>query len=218
MARRFFFKSSSLGTITFVLFMSLSTSAMPLQNGDFSAGLTGWDVDPFGGPVIDGGGFALLSEDDVVMLSSLTQEFSLPIDAKILSFDFVMSATGTPDPFGMWADAFAVSLLEPAPSFLPLISNPGYSEFYYLENTGYEETVAGVLGDTVSLDVSAFAGRDVLLAFDLIGADDGMETTVSVDNVEVSTVVIPAPGALLLGYIGTCGVCLWRRRSCAESR
>jgi hypothetical protein len=60
------------------------------------------------------------------------------------------------------------------------------------------------------LDVSNWAGYDVLLSFDLWGGLDGMQTTVSLDNVNVS--VIPAPGALLLAFIGT-GLVGWLRRS-----
>jgi hypothetical protein len=41
----------------------------------------------------------------------------------------------------------------------------------------------------------------VLLSFDLWGGLDGMLTNVDLDNVNVS--VIPVPGALLLGLIGT---------------
>ncbi len=181
-----------------------------LTNGDFSTpGLYGWTVES--GNVSDGGGYALFQEHPVDMLSSLVQEFTLPALALELSFDVAMSSVPGGD-HESWPDAFMALLLDPL-TFGPLISNPGYTEFYYLDNTGYLETVATVSGNNVSLDVSSLAGLDVFLAFDLLGGDDGMLTSVELDNVNVS--VVPAPGALLLGLIGigTVGT-LRRSRMC----
>lgn len=191
-----------------ILFVCISpTLYANLSNGDFSAGLNGWTVEY--GTVTDGGGFALFQEHPVDLSSTLSQQFTIPALALQLSFDVWMSAVagGDYDPFS-WPDAFTASLLDPV-TFDPLISNPGVTEFYYLDNTSYEETVGTVSGSTVSLDVSSWAGYDVLLSFDLWGGLDGMLTSVSLDNVQIS--VIPAPGALLLGLIGTGTVGLWRR-------
>ena len=95
-------------------------------------------------------------------------------------------------------------------TFDPLISNPfPYTDFFYLDNTGYVETVANFSGNTVRLDVSSLAGLDAYLVFDLWASYDGMLTSVSLDKVEVS--VIPTPGALLLGLIGTVAVGILRR-------
>jgi hypothetical protein len=191
-----------------ILFVCISpTLYANLSNGDFSAGLNGWTVEY--GTVTDGGGFALFQEHPVDLSSTLSQQFTIPALALQLSIDVWMSAVagGDYDPFS-WPDAFTASLLDPV-TFDPLISNPGVTEFYYLDNTSYEETVGTVSGSTVSLDVSSWAGYDVLLSFDLWGGLDGMLTSVSLDNVQIS--VIPAPGALLLGLIGTGTVGLWRR-------
>ena len=178
-----------------------AVGAPALQNGNFSSGLDWWTVES--GVVSDGGGFALFEEDPVFGMSSLVQEFGLPPGALELSFDVDMSAVAGGDDFGCSPDAFTASLLDPL-TYDPLVSNPGFTDFYYLDNTGWEETVATVSGSTVSL------GQDVFLAFDLLGGDDGMVTSVSLDNVSVS--VIPAPGALLLGMIGT-GLVGFLRRS-----
>lgn len=197
-----------------VAFAGLTAFAGPtLQNGDFSTpGLSGWTVEY--GTVTDGGGFALFEEDAFDLSSTLSQGFTIPALALELSFDVVMSSVegGAYDPFA-WADAFTASLLDPV-TYDPLVSNPSYTEFYYLENTGYEETVATVTGNTVTLDVSGLRGLDALLSFDLWGGDDGWLTSVSVDNVNVS--VIPAPAALLLGLIGTGLVGFLRRTRIAK--
>ena len=191
-------------------------SPTPL-NGDFSAGLTDWNLEY--GTVTDGGGFALFEEDPFSLSSTLSQVFTIPVLALELSFDVVMTWTDDPgfepDPsYTPWPDAFTASLLDPV-TWDPLISYPGYTDFYYLDfyylhnNTGVEHTVATVSGNTVRLNVFGMDGEDVLLVFDLYGDDDGRWTSVTLDNVNIS--VIPAPGALLLGLIGTGAVGLWRR-------
>jgi hypothetical protein len=179
-------------------------SPTPL-NGDFSAGLTDWNLEY--GTVTDGGGFALFQEHATSLSSTLSQEFTIPALALELSFDLVMSAAGTPDP-SAWADAFTASLLDPV-TLDPLIYNPGYTEFYYLDNTGLEQTVATVSGNTIALDISGLRGLNAFLSFDLWASYDGMDTSVNLDNVNIS--LIPAPGALLLALMGTGAVGLWRR-------
>lgn len=198
MKKKWVFKRMGFCGMVVALAGVTAVAAPALQNGDFSSGLGSWTVES--GAVSDGGGFALFEEDPVFGMSSLVQEFGLPPGALELSFDVDMSAVAGGDDFGCSPDAFTASLLDPL-TYDPLVSNPGFTDFYYLDNTGWEETIATVAGSTVSLDVSPFAGQDVFLGFDLLGGDDGCLTSVSVDNVSVS--VIPAPGALLLGMIGT---------------
>lgn len=200
-------KVISFGSIVIALTAVSAFAGPNLQNGDFSSGLSGWTVE--WGDVTDGGGYALFQEDSIHITSTLSQEFTIPVGALDLSFDVVMTAVsgGVSDPFA-WPDAFTASLLDPV-TYNPLVSNPGYPDFYYLDNTGSLETIAGISGNTVSLDVSTLRGLDALLSFDLLASYDGMSTSVSLDNVNVS--VIPAPGALLLGLIGAGAAGLWRR-------
>ena len=102
---------------------------------------------------------------------------------------------------------------------LPLISNePGIDEFFYIDS-GYLDdptdpnvmkTVGAFDGKTVTLDVSGFkANQDAYLLFNLYTEDEGLVTTIELDNVNIS--LIPAPGALVLGGIGL-GCVTWLRR------
>ena len=195
-----------------LLSLCLTSFAGPtLQNGDFSAGLSNWTVEY--GTVTDGGGYALFEEDAFDLSSTLSQVFTIPALALQLSFDVLMYSVEDGYESPSFPDTFTAALLDPV-TFDPFISwDPLVTEYYLLENTGAIETASAVtiLGNTVSLDVTNWRGQDVFLSFDLWGGDDGMFTTVSLDNVNIS--VIPAPGALLLGFIGTGLVgCLRRSR------
>jgi hypothetical protein len=202
-------KKSHLKSVALCVLVVLCTALAGfagITNGDFSTpGLYAWTVEY--GTVTDGGGFALFEEDSSSLSSTLSQVFTIPALGLELSFDVVMtSVPGEEDE--TWADAFTASLLDAA-TLDPLIYNPGYTDFYYLDNTGYLETVATISGNKVILDVSGLRGLDALLSFDLWAYYDGMVTTVELDNVEISA--IPAPGALVLGLIGTGAIGLWRR-------
>ncbi len=56
-----FLRGVGFGTIVVALAVATAFGGQPLQNGDFSVGLTGWNVEY--GTVIDGGGYALFEED-----------------------------------------------------------------------------------------------------------------------------------------------------------
>ena len=201
------------GILIAFLFAGATYAAPTVVNGNFSdVDLNGWAVEF--GTVTNGGGYARFQEDAISLSSTLSQAFQLPVDAKTLSFDVWIEsvAGGQEDPFS-WPDAFTASLLDPI-TLNPLIASPGYTDFYYLDNTGVLETVASVAGNTVSLNVSGLAGQNVLLSFDLWGGYDGMLTTVGVDNVKVSGLgpAVPAPSALLLAGVGTGFVARLRRK------
>jgi hypothetical protein len=108
-----------------------------------------------------------------------------------LLFDVKMSAVagGAYDPFS-WPDAFTASLLDPV-TLDPMLSNPGRTDFFYIDNTNPIITIGTLM---LRLDLSGLGGRDAALYFDLIGSDDGMLTSVSVDNVAI----IPEPSTLIL--------------------
>jgi hypothetical protein len=65
----------------------------------------------------------------------------------------------------------------------------------------------------VILNVSSLTNNgdvDVLLTFGLLSTDDGINTSIPLDNVTVSP--IPAPSAALLGGIGIGSIAWLRRR------
>ncbi len=207
------------------LFLVSATSAVP-TNGTFNPedGLSGWTVVPSeveGTSITNNGGYALFQEDFDYSPISLEQVFTLPASALELSFDRIMESIGVGSPT---TDSFTVSLLDE--SYNPLISyDPGVTWFYSIDTSVGELMAPGVsvFGNTVTLGVSSYANMNVLLAFDffsevdpayneegeLIPGLDGVITTVALDNVDVS--VIPAPGALMLGLIGTATVGLIRK-------
>lgn len=207
MANKSYLKTIQFSAIV-IAFSSVTSFAGPtLQNGDFSAGLTGWNVEY--GTVTDGGGYALFEEDPFDLSSTLSQQFTIPALALELSFDVLISSTGNYDT-AEWADAFTACLYDNPLDLNPLIYNPGFDDFFYMDHTGVVEMVGSFDGTSVTLDVSAFRNLDAYLVFDLwANLNDGMTTTVSLDNVNIS--VIPAPGALLLGLIGTGLVGFWHR-------
>lgn len=173
-------------------------------NRDFTLGLQDWTV--VSGNVSDGGGYALFDEHPTQILSTLMQRFTLPNWTSMhLVFDVKMAAVpgGSADPFA-WPDAFTASLLDPA-TLDPLVSNPGRTDFLYIDNTNSIITVGTPL---VRLDLTGLGGREAALYFDLIGGDDGMLTSVSLDNVEI----IPEPYSLLL-WLACAGSFGFLRRS-----
>jgi len=174
-----------------VWFGQPTAEATVVINGDFSNGLNGWTVES--GNVSDGGGYALFQEHPTQILSTLKQEFALPDWSSMqLVFDVKMSATpgGVHDPFA-WPDAFTASLLDPATKD-PLIANPGRTDFFYMDNTGV--LTPATLTVRLNLTGLDLGSRNAALYFDLIGNDDGMLTSVNVDNVAV----IPEPTTLIL--------------------
>lgn len=188
-----------------LLCISLPGFANPrLQNGDFSAGLSAWTVEY--GRVADGGGFALFDEDPSSLTSTLSQQFTIPSAASEISFDVLMASLGTYDP-ATWPDAFTACLYDNPVDLNPLISSPGYSDFFYTDHTGIVESVGSFDGTHVTLDVSAFRGFDAYLVFDLLASDDGMATTINLDNVNVSVVPVPGGVFLCLVGLGVTGLC-----------
>jgi hypothetical protein len=171
----------------------------PIVNGDFSSGLTGWTTT---GPVSDGGGFAVLEEGTILMLTSLEQQFILPVGAKSLSFDYGLSSTPDGTSGFPFADGLSASLLDPA-TLDPILSTPGFSDFFFEDRAGaqsFDPSLVSIVGNRVTLYLTSVPdGTNALIVFDLLGGDDGFATQATIDNVAV---FIPAPGAGLLAMIG----------------
>lgn len=196
-----------------LLWASALAGANGITNGDFSDGLNGWTVTS--GTVTDGGGHALLAENAAVLLSSLEQQFVMPEGISKLAFYYEMvSAVDPGELTGGPADAFIASLLD-AGTLLPILSTPGYPDFFYLADTGFmdfDPAIVTVSGGLVTLDLTSvmalIQGTQVILAFDLLGFYDGAATQVRVDNVAL----IPEPATLTLLALGGLGLLHRRRR------
>lgn len=196
MNKKEFFRRASFSAIIVAL-TGLSAFA-GLTNGDFSDGLNGWiasggvsDGNSDGIPSTPDTGYAFFFPEDenVLSTSTLSQGFTIPEFAKWLSFDVNMVWTGEG---GNETDVFTAYL-----NGVP---------FYSINNTDFTSPII----ETFTYDVSGLIGQNVTLVFKLESDPHDALTSVSLDNVGIS---IPAPGAVVLGLIGTGAVGLWRRFS-----
>jgi len=184
----------TLKTFSVALVVSLAANqawGVTIVNGAFSAGLSGWTITD---SVADGGGFARLSEDPVLILTSLEQQFVIPDGAVSLSFDYVISSRESPAGQQTLPDAFQASLLNPL-TFESLLHMGPPHDFLQQDRGGLVTILYGkvsISGNTVTTDLSSIpGGTNALLAFDLLGSDDGFATHVDIDNVGVR--IIPEP-------------------------
>jgi hypothetical protein len=175
----------------FVIAVFSTCAVAQLTNGDFSNGLNDWVVES--GTVTDGDGYAFFEQGVFGDPAILSQEFTIPDGALMLTFDVNMVSKYEGGP-GPETDKFTAYLY------------PDVEEFFSMDNEGF----VGFDSRTVNLDVSGFSGMNAYLVFELTSdITDGVLATVSLDNVNIS--VIPAPGALLLAFVGT-GLVGWLRR------
>jgi hypothetical protein len=206
------------GALVGLLAVCVPAAASSIVNGDFSDGLTGWS---HGGAVDVQGGQAVLGEDPPMIRTWLERSFVVPVDARRLSFRYEASrvadgTSGSPLP-----DAFVAYLLDPT-SYVPLLAMPGDLGFFRVDGDGlalFDPALVTLVGDYVALDLRSVAsGTDALIAFDLLGANDGLDTEVRLDNVAVfAGDLIPEPltaGAFFLGISGVIG---YLRRRGSES-
>ncbi|MCO8125241.1 polymorphic toxin-type HINT domain-containing protein [Stieleria sp. TO1_6] len=181
-------------TESFLLFSSDDPrDASVIVNGDFSAGLSGWQTEVVGtaadaapGRINALGGAAQFTENES-FLTSLQQTIVIPEGATSLSFDFVALAL---DPVaGGVPDAFEVSLLDAdQKSVVP--THIAHSTAFFNHSSGSAASVADgvtVSGSTVTLDVTGLiAGQNAKLVFDLIGNPPGNRSIATIDNVAIS--------------------------------
>ncbi|MDV6028667.1 MAG: hypothetical protein F9B45_00855 [Phycisphaera sp. RhM] len=214
--------------------IGLNTARGGIINGDFSTALTdpgaGW-VTAFGlePPVTESDQAKFVIDSFADNLVQLEQEFLLPVGASSLSFDyqFRTETGGFLDPFfgAPPFDIFQASLLNPVTLDALISIDASDDRFFGIDADGITYAAAEVGTPTilsngftrVTLDVSALASQSVLLDFLFLGEDDGLISTVLLDNVTVTTAstVVPEPGALAvwaLFSVTTMGVSTRRRR------
>jgi hypothetical protein len=195
-----------------VALTGLTALAVP-TNGDFSISDPtnpnfGWTIYPEGSVFVDEGK-AIFKEIDFPS-GTLSQEFTMPALAQWLSFDFKYSLSEGTDE----TDVFTASLLNP----ITMESLTENLTFFYWDSTGLvltdptEVTILTGEPNTMTITLTLLPSYDsnVLLRFAFLADEEEPDTSVSLDNVSVS---IPAPGAVVLGFIGTGAVGLWRRFS-----
>jgi hypothetical protein len=171
-------------------------SQASITNGDFNAPiLDPWTASASDLVFLDEGQAKFTENYGDDRISSLTQWISIPEGAQ-LSFDYEMISvgSGTPD-----SDTFYAYL--------------GGVEIFSINNDSLALIGGGTISDTNSIDVSSFAGPNVELKFVLYSdLEDSLITTVLLDNVNVSAVIVPVPSAMLLGGLGVASVNWLRRR------
>ena len=154
-------------------------------NGDFSQGLTGWTV--AGEGITASSGFVHLLEGDD-FLTSIQQTLVIPAGAQTLTFDLLNvglagAETGIPD-------AFEVSLLDAQGQSLTATFQAGATSFVNFNPGESVRLAAGVTFDgmRVTLDISQLApGTVATLFFDLVGNPPGEISSVTIDNVQLSS-------------------------------
>ncbi len=184
-----------------------------VPNGDFEDDFTqnsdSWD---YWGDVDhdekNGNNFAVLYAGDEGE-AVLFQELYLPDNVKYLSFDIRYKTNFDGRDYSNPPSFFAAYLID-LDTDDPLVSNPGFDDFFYKNNFGLIDTIAKKKGKTVTLDLEGLGDRDVELWFEVINEWDGYKTKVKIDNVKIG--VIPAPGAFLLSAVGLSFVSFLRRR------
>ena len=207
--------------VSVIIILSAASAQAGVTNGSFETGdLTGWTSiipdgasinvvtshsDPTGtgttswGPT-DGSYFAVVKTDGPGSLSRLYQSFYASAGA-ILSFDYFWDSQD----WYPFSDAAEGVLLAGAGTGGPLVTT------LFSENINSDpEDYWGTPWTSVSYTI-ANSGVYTLLITNMNGLDDIGDSYVGIDNVNVTSDVIPAPGAILLGSLGV-GIVGWLRR------
>lgn len=188
-----------------------SAAQAAIINPNFEDGLDGWNDLSSTGTVTTSGGFAEFTggdEDDgfsAVLVQGDDGSFSfftpIQLNEHVSKFEFSIwlidkfdDETETGD--GLYVDRFSVVFYDSRDSAFDLF-------FHGLDFTP---------GGLISLDVSALAGRDVAISFELRDEDDGFNVKIGVDNLLfVERATVPEASSLILMVIGLLFLVVSRR-------
>ena len=191
----------------------------PIVNGDFSAGLTGWQAEVVGhgpaatpGSVSALGGFAQLRENQSFLVS-LQQTFIVPPAPQSLSLDIV--SLGLDEPAGGLPDALEISLLDDRLNSLVPTFRGDATSLFNVSPPSAPLSAPGVTfdGTTVTVDISGLtAGIEAMLYVDLVGNPPGQSSVAGIDNVRMVPDTIHADSfsvrALDGPFAGAAGIAL----------
>jgi len=182
--------------------VSQSLLAAPITNGNFDAGLTGWDID--GNTSLNGGQVELstigaggtFSDASVFQGDFFSGAAPIQLGAtdNFLNFDVGYQDLGVGGSSGSTlSDALIVSLLDE-------LDFSGASDLFFDSEFDF---LFGASFATVSLDVSSLAGNTIGLYFDVFNEDDGRNSLFTLDKIffsetQPTTASVPEPGTLLL--------------------
>ncbi len=190
-----------------------------IENGDFSAGLSGWDSTI---NVLPAGGGALQSPAGVLP-STLGQDFASPFQTATVSFDWTITSTdlpfggnGGPDPLNVFVDGNLVATIESDdPQNFVFIPFVGFVELISIPTVNGPNTV--VLTNVPLANFNTPGGSNITFA--LGNVTNGEATSALIDN--VSVIPNPEPASMLAwGLIGGVGIAAgtYRRRKLAAAR
>ncbi|MEM9645947.1 MAG: PEP-CTERM sorting domain-containing protein [Planctomycetota bacterium] len=210
------------GTLVNGMFQDFDAPTPPGQDP-----YVGWATDnSIGDAPFDRNDVAVFTVGDGTQAVQLQQEFTLPTNATLLSFEYQVSTTGVRINSGT-RDSFQAALYD-STTRAPLQSRDPtfFPAFFSLDNDGSKFlssfTSNSIVGQVtqVQLDVTGLGGTTVLLDFFLAEdpfATDGLVTSIELDNVMV-VAGVPEPGTVGFIAIGSALVLVHRRRRNKSAR
>jgi len=191
-------------TLNVIIFSHVSYAGL-IANGDFINELDSWNDASSTGIVTSNNGFATLSTGSGIGLYSavLVQgddgffNFNSPItidnQQSLLTFD-------------LWQSSSVIDASESGSSSLTDALNLSiYDAFDPSFDLLFTDLMATPQQQTFSIDISSLIGRSVAFSFELNDENDGFDSSFSLDNVQLTSLVsVTEPSTILLFALSIC--------------